>query len=324
MPKETRQCEVSAEQTGRIDRVIQSMTGLSRSRVQGLFDQGCVRCNDEPCTNVAQRVTMGDQVQLDFDPGQGYRPAKKQWTDRTFSILLEDDAVLIVNKSAKVLTVEQDNGLDRNTLEERVAIYLKAKARRKPILMNRLDRGMSGIVVFAKTPEAAAGLQPQFAQHQTRRRFTAVVAGADLPEKGEVQSYVAVGENLDQYSTNDPTEGELSTTFYQRLQVLSGATLISAHPQQGQPNHIRLHMAEEGFPVLGDKRYIRKITAHMRRRETAEALERYQHPGWNKSFMAMHASHLSLQHPSTGKKINLEATLPKAMSVFIRGHRPQV
>lgn len=321
MAIETKTWKVAPDQTGRIDRIVQKMTDLSRSRVQALFDHGCVQLNQQPCGNVAQRVAAGDVVALQYDPGQGYRPQKKPWTDRTFSVVFEDDHLLVANKSAKVLTIEQDDRPDRNTLLERVGLYLKAQSRRTPHLVHRLERGMSGLIVFAKTLPAAQHLQSQFLTHQPRRRFTVVVAGTGLPDQGSFQSYVATGENLEQYSTEDKSIGELSTTHYQVLQVLGGATLLTVRPEVGQPNHIRLHLAEQGYPVLGDRRYIDKFSRRLRRTQREERLEIWKHPGWRKSFLAMHASHLSLIHPATGKTVGWEATIPKAMSAFVRGHR---
>lgn len=321
MSESPRQTVVGPEQTGRIDRVVQAMTGLSRSRVQALFDNGCVTWNQEPCVNVAHRVVEGDQVALNYDPQRRYRSPRKAWSDRTFSIVFEDSELLVVNKSARVLTVTQDHGLDRNTLEERVGLYLKSQQRQKPILVHRMDRGMSGLMVIAKTPPAARGLQSQFFQHAAKQVYTAIVLGTDLPRNGEIQSRVAVGNNLDQYSTDSETEGELSTTLFQTLQVLPYATLLTAETQPGQPSHIRLHFSERGNPVLGDQRYTRKHTNRMRRQEKAEFAEELELAGWKKNFLAMHCSQLAFEHPQTGKAVSFESPLPKAMGLYLRGRK---
>lgn len=321
MSDSPRSTVVTPDQVGRVDRVVQAMTGLSRSRVQALFDNGCVTCNQQPCGNVAHRVAAGDLIQLNYDPQRRYRSPRKAWSDRTFSIVSEDSELLVVNKSARVLTVTQDHGLDRNTLEERVGLYLKSQQRQKPILVHRMDRGMSGLMVIAKTPLAARGLQPQFFQHAARQVYTAIVLGTGLPSQGQFQSYVAIGNNLDQYSTDSESAGELSTTHFKTLQTLPYSTLLTAETEPGEPSHIRLHLSEQGHPVLGDRRYIRKHTNRMRRQEKADFGEALELAGWKKNFLAMHCSQLSFRHPGTGEMLTFEAPLPKAMVLYLRGRQ---
>src|SRR5450432_4179260 len=89
MPLTTKTAHVTAEQTGRVDRVVQSLTTLSHRKMAGLFDHGCVTVNGRPCDHAGKRVKAGDRVEVCYDPHQGYREKKKKWADRAFSIVYE-------------------------------------------------------------------------------------------------------------------------------------------------------------------------------------------------------------------------------------------
>ena len=104
-------------ESGRVDHVVQTLTSLSHSKMRGLFDHGCVNVNGQPCMHAGMQVKSGDQVDVCYDPQQGYREKRKKWADRTFSIVYEDQHIIVVNKSANVLTVATDHG-ERNTLDQ--------------------------------------------------------------------------------------------------------------------------------------------------------------------------------------------------------------
>lgn len=314
-------CTVTAEQIGRVDRVIQSLTELSRSKVQALFDHGFVSVNDQPCSNVAQRVALGDVVLLQYDPHQGYKEKKKPWSDRTFSNVFEDEHLIVVNKVARVLTVATDTGDEENTLQARVQRYVQLQNRRHgALVVHRLDREASGLIVFAKNAAAEKSLHDQFHNRRPFRQYSAIVFGTVATETGSFQSYVAVGENLDHYSTWDKEEGVLSVTHYQCTALLDNATLVNAYSEAGHPNQIRLHFAQAGHPVLGDERYIRKIAARERDRNQKKAQAKLSHPNWTKNRMAIHASKLSFVHPATEATVTFESPIPKAMALFMKAN----
>ena len=151
--------EVTKELEGRIDLMVRSLLDLPRSKLTALFEHGCVTLNKTPCDNPAARVGAGDRVVVTYDPNQGYSAKKRPWSDRTFTIIHEDDQVLVVNKAAGVLTVPT-NKEETNTLLERITTYLSIKKKNhEAYLIHRLDRGMSGVMVFGKTPKAAKQLR---------------------------------------------------------------------------------------------------------------------------------------------------------------------
>jgi 23S rRNA pseudouridine1911/1915/1917 synthase len=241
-------------------------------------------------------------VAVSYDPQQGYREKKKKWADRTFSIVYEDEQLIVVNKSAGALTVATDHG-ERNTLASRVTNYLKHTSRQpEALVVHRLDRGVSGLLVFAKSPAVLAALQAQFKERKPERRYIAIVAGRLNKRAGTFRSHLASGDNMDQFTTRKESQGELAITHYQTQKELPGATVVEVRLETGRRNQIRVHFADAGNPVLGDPRYGREKAVHER---------------WPAKRLALHAATLGFVHPATGETLTFEARLPNVMQRFI-------
>jgi 23S rRNA pseudouridine1911/1915/1917 synthase len=298
----TRTARVTDAESSRVGHIVQTLTSLSHSKMRGLFDHGCVTVNGRPCTHAGMQVKSGDQVDVRYDPQQGYREKRKKWSDRTFSIVYEDQHLIAVNKSANVLTVPTDHG-ERNTLVSRISHYLKHSGhRREAIAVHRLDRGVSGLVVFAKSPAILRSLQEQFRERKPDRRYIAIVAGILNQSIGTFRSHLETGDNLNQFSTQSTSKGQLAITHYRVIKVLPDATVVEVQLETGRRNQIRVHFAEYGHPVLGDGRYRRKEARHDR---------------WKTKRLALHAISLALEHPVTRERLQFECNLPNSMKRFI-------
>ncbi len=289
---------------GRVDLVVQQVTGVSRGQVRGLVDNGCVSINGQPCTLLATKVASGDIVTVRYDPTQRYREHKKHWDDRTFKVTYEDEHLLVVDKSAGVLTVPTDWN-EINTLVDRVSLYLShSKKKREACLVHRLDREVSGLLVFGKTAEVADRLIEQFKQHKPQRLYIAIVAGVMPDDEGTFDGHLATGKNLDRYVARASRHTEAAITHYRVVKRLNDTTLVEAKLETGKRNQIRVHFADAGYPVLGDPRYKIKEAEHQR---------------WIRRRIALHASTLGFEHPVSGKMLTLESPLPSAFLKFLAG-----
>jgi 23S rRNA pseudouridine1911/1915/1917 synthase len=298
----TKTTHVTNTQPGRADHIVQTLTSLSHSKMRGLFDHGCVSVNGQPCMHAGMRIKSGDRIDVCYDPQQGYREKRRKWSDRTFSIVYEDQHIIVVNKSANVLSIPTDHG-ERNTLISRVSHYLKHSShRREALAVHRLDRGVSGLLVFAKSPVILRSLQEQFRQRKPHRLYVAIVAGIMKQSTGTFRSHLETGENLDQFSTQSESKGKLAITHYRVIKLLPDATVVEVHLETGRRNQIRVHFAEYGHPVLGDGRYRRKEARHDR---------------WKTKRLALHAISLALDHPVTRERLQFECELPNSMKRFI-------
>lgn len=292
-----------------VGRIVAALLDISNKKVRGFFDHGCVRVNGEPCGEPSARTKAGNRVEVEYDPSRGYPVKKRAWQDAAFSIVYEDSHLIVVDKAANVLTVATERGGERNTLVSRVSNYLKhTGTRRNALVVHRLDRGVSGVLVFAKSQRMLAALQEQFKQRKPDRRYVAIVAGQLRRESGTIRSHLTTGKSLNQYSTRNTESGELAITHFTVQRRLADATVVEVQLETGRRNQIRVHFADQGHPVLGDPRYGRSKS---------------QHPRWSDNRIALHAASLGFVHPATGKPLRFESELPQSMQRFIEEQSPR-
>jgi 23S rRNA pseudouridine1911/1915/1917 synthase len=193
--------------------------------------------------------------------------------------------------------------LEENTLVGRVSLYLRQTSHKRAAWpVHRLDRGVSGLLVLAKSPAALTHLQEQFKRRKPSRRYIGIVAGHVRQTTGTFESYLETGKNLDQFRTFEEGKGRLAITHYVVQKYLPGATVVEVQLETGRRNQIRVHFADAGHPVLGDPRYKPQEATHGK---------------WQNNRLALHAVSLGFEHPVTGKPLAFESRLPNAMLRFI-------
>ncbi len=301
MPKETHEITVSHQQVGRADHIVRDTTGLPRSQVDRLFQNKCVRVNKKVCSETFFRVTAGDILQIDFDPKAGYQEKKKAWADRTFEVIFEDSWILVVNKRAGVLSLPTEKSTG-NTLFDRLKLYVNhSRSGRDCFVVHRLDREISGLLVFAKSNVGAQLLQAQFADNAPVRKFTAIVNGNVQPEAGTHKSYLATATNLDQYNVYNEKDGQLAITDYQIITTKLDTTVVELTLKTARRHQMRVHMADAGHPILADPRYGKKGA---------------QHRNCNKNRRAINGHYLAFLHPESGERVEFTTPIPQAIKRF--------
>lgn len=297
---------VDTDTAGRLDVLVRKLSGASHSNVRGMIDHGCVTVNTAPGRDGAAIVSPGDVVVIRFDPAQRYREKKTTgWDDRTFRVVFEDDHLIVVDKAAGTLTVPTDNAED-NTLVDRVSVYLShSRQKREACVVHRLDREVSGLLVFGKTEATAGRLIEQFRQRKPQRIYAAIVAGVINTDAGRYESHLATGSNLNRFAASPSAATERAVTHFRVLRRLADTTLVEVTLETGKRNQIRVHFADSGHPVLGDPRYRPQQAAH---------------PRWVRKRIALHARVLGFDHPVTGKPVTFESPLPAAMQNFLAGN----
>jgi 23S rRNA pseudouridine1911/1915/1917 synthase len=297
---------VSPHVGGRIDRLVQELTGGTRSHVAGLFDHDCVTFNGQPMHEAGWRLAAGDRVEVRFEAGRRYSPLPRARPHHGFVIVYEDRDLIVVDKAPELLTVPTRRG-ERSTLADRVGEYVRRSGGgRGAFPVHRLDRGVSGLLVLAKSPEVEQLLRDQFAARKPVRQYVAIVAGHLTRAAGEFRSYLATDKDLNRYSTDDCEIGQLAVTHYQVVERLTDTTLVAVWLESGRRNQIRVHFAEAGHPVLGDPRY-------------KAAAARHRH--WPYERIALHAQTLGFEHPVTGQRMKFDSRLPAEMAWFINRSR---
>ena len=307
MPLVTKKFEAKGgdpPELAKIDRVVQKLTGASRRQVVGILERGCVKLNGAACNAPTVRLKPGDKVEVRYDPAQRYRPKPKPRAEREigFGIVFEDAHLIVVEKPAELLSVPT-HYREEDTLIQRVTNYLsRGKGPEKAFGVHRLDRGVSGLLVFAKSLPMAERLRDQFEQRKPEREYVALVAGMPDRIEGTFRSRLVTEKNLSRRSTKKEGEGELAITHYRVTRVLDGASLVSVQLETGRRNQIRVQFAEAGHPVLGDPRY---------------RPEQARHKRWPHKRLALHAALLAFAHPVTGDELRFESALPMEFEEFL-------
>jgi 23S rRNA pseudouridine1911/1915/1917 synthase len=303
-PQDVRIRHTAAEfDVGRADRVVRRLSGLPNSTVRGLFDHDCVTVNGEVCTDIAAVLYAGDRLEVRYDPGRGYRERPKVRQTHAFRVVYEDAHLLVVDKSAGILTVPTERR-EKSALVYALAEYLSRsrRSRNRVAIVHRLDRDTSGLLVFGKRQEIATALKNQFRARKPEREYLAIVAGRLPKAQGTFESYLATDPALNQYSTRHAEQGKRAVTHYAVLETVPGATLVRVRLETGRRNQIRVHFAEAGHPVLGDVRY---------------EPERARHPAWKYRRLALHARVLGFRHPETDEPMRYESPPPEEFERFL-------
>ena len=264
MPIEHKQHAVTAEQAGRVDLIVKTLTGKSRSQLRGMCLNGCVTINGRKVTEPATAVKDGDVVDVRFDPQCRYRETwlgkfqtkstKELFQCQTFKVVFEDNYLIVVDKQAGILTVPTEHKVGR-TLVDEVSRYLGSRSR--ALVVHRLDRETSGLLVFAKQSEIAGALQDQLRLRAPDREYLALVAGAMQQESGSYESYLATSKRLSQHSVSNPEHGQHALTHFAVEQLLTDTTLVRIKLDTGRRNQIRVHLAE-----AGDRKSTRLNSSH--------------------------------------------------------------
>jgi 23S rRNA pseudouridine1911/1915/1917 synthase len=191
---------------------------------------------------------------------------------------------------------------ETNALVQRVSVYLShSRRKRQAWVVHRLDREVSGLLVFGKQKPIADRLIEQFKQRKPQRVYTAIVSGLMSSDEGTFDSHLATGKNLDRYIARPSRKTEAAITHYRVLRRMSDTTLIEATLETGKRHQIRVHFADAGHPVLGDPRY-----------KTKQAM----HPRWSRKRIALHAKSLGFEHPVSGESMKFASPLPWAIEKF--------
>jgi len=221
-------------------------------------------------------------------------PKKKRSTNKHLpkglKILYEDKDILVVDKPAGLLSVATATNKTRTAYYFLTDYVRKGcpKSRNRLFTVHRLDQWTSGVLVFAKSEEIKLRLQAQW--KETKKKYLAVVHGRPAQKEGIITSYLAENKAFVVYSTPDPAKGKLSRTAYKVLKETGQFSLLEVGLLTGRKNQIRVHLADSGHPVVGDRKY-------------GKAADRFRR-------LALHSKSISFKHPATGEQLTFDTKVP--------------
>ncbi len=319
--------EVDADSAGqRLDNyLMRHLKGVPKTHVYRIIRSGEVRIN-KGRASAETRVNTGDIVRLPPVRVSERAEQKSQAMAaqashgvpaKDFPILFEDDSFLAINKPAGV-AVHGGSGVSFGVIEQLRMARPQAKFLE---LVHRLDRETSGILLIAKKRSALKNLQDQFRERETGKTYLAMVQGSWptnkkvldkplhkylLPGKGGKGG--VEGERRVKVVSKDDPDGMPSLTLVKVREASKQVSLLEVTIKTGRTHQIRVHLASEGHPILGDDKYGDF--------EANKTLARSTGPGQLKR-MFLHAWQFQCNHPVTGERMELRAHLPQDLSRFL-------
>jgi 23S rRNA pseudouridine1911/1915/1917 synthase len=284
------------------------LPGQSWSEVRRLIETRHATINGEVCLDPARRVHEGELVELLS------RPAPRPKQPEQVAIRHLDEHIVVVEKPSGINTVrhpaEREWTARRRalspTLEDIVPRLILRQEGRSPKsssprlrVVQRLDKETSGLVVFARAVAAERGLGKQFHAHTVHRRYLAVVPGY-VPAQTLRSRLVRDRGDGRRGSTSLPNQGKEAITHIEPVERLDGYTLVGCRLETGRTHQIRIHLAELGHPVCGEKVYDPRTDASGAPR------------------LALHAAELGFIHPTTGEHLRWTMPLPADMEAFVQ------
>ncbi|HEV8398052.1 MAG TPA: RluA family pseudouridine synthase [Vicinamibacterales bacterium] len=302
------QWTIAASDAGtRLDKFLAAPDRLgSRAKVVTALERGKVFLNEVECTlaDASTRLVADDLVRLWIDrPGSATRRPGPRKTG-ALDILYEDDALIVLNKPAGLLSVPLERRSQSPSIVTLLEDYFRSSGKRKPFVVHRIDLDTSGLVLFAKTTLAQQRLKDQFRRREPDRVYWAVVYGHPDPPQGTWRDRLVWDTKaLIQKEThpNDPS-GVDAVSNYRVVERFAETSLVEVRLETGKRNQIRIQARLRGHTLVGETRYV----------YGPDALRPLEFPR-----QALHARRLGFRHPADDRPLEFEAPLPRDMTELL-------
>ena len=270
-----------------------SLAEIKKTKLKQFLKYRCISVNGRVTTQFDHPLASGDEIQIETSKVRALTPAAQF----NLEIVYEDEDVIVINKPAGLLTIATEK-IQRETAIFAVNDYLNKKAaaryrrraeyRKRVFVVHRLDRDVSGLVLFAKNEEVKFKLQGNWDRFV--KEYEAVVEGCPEKHKGTITSWLSENKFLKVFSGPETAESKKAVTHYEVMKPGKEFSLLKIRLETGRKHQIRVHLSDLGHPVAGDKTYGARSVLQGR--------------------IALHASRLEFDHPVTGKRFTVTSPLP--------------
>src|SRR4051812_46877780 len=253
---------VTEDEAGsRLDKFLAAANRLgSRSRVVTALDRGRVFVNDVEAATAdgASRVTAGDEVCVWTDRPGTARRRPDVIRKSPLRIVFEDDDLIVLDKPAGLLSVPLDVREAAASIFEQVEDHLRRSGKRRPLVVHRIDRDTSGLVVFAKHAGAQRQLKEQFRRREPERIYWAVVYGCPDPASGTWRDRLVWDERASiqkETHRNDPN-GLDAVADYRVMERFATPSPVEVRLEPGRRTKLRSRARLGGHPLVGERRFV--------------------------------------------------------------------
>ncbi|UCG34945.1 MAG: RNA pseudouridine synthase [Candidatus Omnitrophota bacterium] len=214
-----------------------------------------------------------------------------------FKIVFEDDFVIVLNKIVKIL-VQPSPKKEPNTL----TALLEKKIKSKVYPCHRLDRETTGLIIYAKNKEIQRQVMEEFKKGVVKKKYIAFARGRFIKKKGIRKDYI-----IDQEGRRFGEKPKKAEMIFKVLEEIKGFSVVELEPLTGRTNQLRIQLAKEGNPILGERKYAfgKDFKINFKR-------------------LALHACFLSFIHPVSKERLNLKIGLANDMKDFLQKKKREV
>jgi 23S rRNA pseudouridine1911/1915/1917 synthase len=252
-----------------------------RTRIKKLLQSGNIWINGNSVTLHSYQLRPGDLIEINLQAGKSAKG------ELPFPVLYEDQHVIVVDKPAGKPTSSIDGSI---SIQEIISDFLKkqSKGKIRAHVVHRLDKEVSGVLLFAKSHEAMDAVKEKW--KETEKHYYALVEG--IPGKAEdtIKSWLIEDKSQKMHSTRERPDAKFSITNYKTIRLVHNCALLDVKTETGRKNQIRVHLSDIGCPIVGDWKY-----------------------GASKDYIRrvrLHAYSLSFPHPVSGEMITVNSPMP--------------
>ena len=310
----------------RIDKFLfNRLEGTSRNRIQLAARAGNILVNTHP-VKPNYRVKPGDTISIVLP----HPPRKIELIpeDIPIEVVYEDSDLLVVNKNAGMV-VHPGYGNYTGTLINALMFHLKdnplfSSGEERPGLVHRIDKNTSGLLVVAKNELALNKLASQFFHRTTKRTYNALIWGDMKAAEGTIEGNIGRNpkERKQMHVFPEGDQGKIAITHYRVIERLGYVNLVECKLETGRTHQIRVHFQYLSHPLFNDPEYggnrILKGTTFTKYKQFVQNCFELI-PG-----QALHARTLGFQHPTTGREMIFEASLPDGFQQMLEKWRSYI
>jgi len=262
----------------------------SATKARKLIKHELVYVNGHLISRADEQILPGSQVEV-------VKKTTREKRRAPFEILHDDEAILVAVKAAGILAEDRE-GQRVKSFYKQVNDFVRETSQNKErvFLVHRLDMEVSGIMIFAKSFEVKEILENTWQENE--KFYDAIVEGCPLPKEGRIESFLVQNKVGKVYATKPGPEAKQAISHYKVLKEFASFSLVEVQLETGRKNQIRVHLADLGCPIVGDRKYGSKFGSFGR--------------------IALHAKKLSIFHPLTKQLVSFNANMPNEMLSFLR------
>ncbi|QGH33988.1 RluA family pseudouridine synthase [Gracilibacillus salitolerans] len=265
------------------------MSQQSRNSVKSILTRGQVFVNNQEVTKHDFMLEPGYTVTIQKNK------AAKAATFEKMNILYEDDAIIVIEKDAGLLSIATEKEKSLTAYKQLMTYVRKINPKNRIYVVHRLDRETSGVMLFAKSEQVKQTLQNGWKDMVKERSYVALVEGILNKREDTITSWLKESKTFKMFSSEKPNDGKKAITHYKVIKANNNLSLLSVYLETGRKNQIRVHMSDIGHPIVGDKKYGSKVNPIGR--------------------LGLHAIVLAIKHPVTGELLRFKSDIPK---VFLK------